>query len=71
MERIEAKNTILNERSIIFDPSIRPSASKRVLELISYEIGRDETYAACQSNRLKTREGAVYQYPQPAPGKQD
>jgi hypothetical protein len=65
VEWIETKNTVLNERRIIFDPSIRPSASKRVLELVIYEIGRDETYAACQSNRLKAREWAVYQCPQP------
>jgi hypothetical protein len=50
MEGIEAKDAVLNERRIIVDPSIWPCASKRVLELIIYEIGRNETQTACEPN---------------------
>src|SRR6516165_6269517 len=40
VERIEAKDSVLNKRGILFDPTLWPSPSERVLELIGYEVGR-------------------------------
>ena len=67
VKRIEAKDAVLNERWVIFDPSIRAGPSKQILQLIVDEIRRNETYAARQSDGLNAREGAIHQRGQSAP----
>jgi len=67
MKWIETKGAVLNEGRIVFYPSIRPGSAKRVLELVIYETGRNETYTAGQCDGLNAREGTIHQRPQSAP----